>query len=179
MDTAFTELHVERVPLSSIHPDPANVRLHDERGLEAIRGSLARFGQQKPIVVDHNGVIRAGNGTYVAAKALGWETIQVVVTDLEGVESTAYAIADNRTSDLSAFDMPSLGALLEELQTEDAFDGIGFDSADIDEILDSLANETAELEQDEVASPAIDSSRWSGELTRRRWLATASMEPSR
>ena len=73
-------LDVRRVPLDSIHPDPANVRLHDERNLESIRGSLARFDQQKPVVVDHAGVIRAGNGTYLAAKALGWETIQVVVT---------------------------------------------------------------------------------------------------
>lgn len=150
MDTSTTDLRVERVPLSSIHPDPANVRLHDERGLEAIKGSLARFSQQKPIVVDRGGVIRAGNGTYAAAKALGWETILVVVTDLEGLEATAYAIADNRTSDLSAFDMPSLGALLEELQAEDAFEGIGYDSAEIDEILDSLAGDTTELEQDVV-----------------------------
>src|SRR5262249_46324156 len=65
-----TELTVKRVPIDSVHPDPANVRLHDERNLEAIKSSLARFGQQKPIVVDRQGVVRAGNGTHAAAKAL-------------------------------------------------------------------------------------------------------------
>ena len=120
MDTSPTALRVERVPLSSIHPDPANVRLHDERGLEAIKGSLARFSQQKPIVVDHDGVIRAGNGTYLAAKALNWTHLDIVRTDLSDLEATAFAIADNRTSDLSAFDTTALAPLLEELRAEGA-----------------------------------------------------------
>jgi hypothetical protein len=50
------QLRVERVPLDSIRPDPANVRLHGERNLEAIQGSLARFGQQKRVYADENGV---------------------------------------------------------------------------------------------------------------------------
>ena len=83
------QLDIQRVPLDSIHPDPANVRLHEERGLDAIRGSLARFGQQKPIVVDRKGTIRAGNGTYVAAKALGWEAIHVVVSCAGQTQPTA------------------------------------------------------------------------------------------
>jgi len=134
-------LEVQRVRLDAIHPDPANVRVHDARNLDAVRGSLARFGQQKPIVVDARGRIVAGNGTYEAARALGWEEIQVVVTDLEGVDATAYAIADNRTSDLSEFDPGALAKLLAELQAEDALDGVGFDAADIDALL-------AELEDD-------------------------------
>ena len=101
-------MKIETLPLSAVIPDPVNVRLHDGRNLDAIRGSLARFGQQKPIVVDSAGVIRAGNGTYMAAKALGWETIDVVRTGLEGLDATAFAIADNRTSDLSTFDDAAL-----------------------------------------------------------------------
>jgi len=64
-----SSMTVERVPLDSVVPDPANARVHPQHNLEAIHGSLARFGQQKPIVIDQAGVIRAGNGTYVAAKA--------------------------------------------------------------------------------------------------------------
>ena len=56
-------MKIETLPLSAVVPDPANVRQHDQRNLDAIRGSLARFGQQKPIVVDRNGVVRAGNGS--------------------------------------------------------------------------------------------------------------------
>ena len=76
--TEAAGLVVKRVPLDSVHPDPANARRHDERNVDAIKGSLARFGQQKPLVVDQANVIRAGNGTYGAAKALGcpWQASQ-------------------------------------------------------------------------------------------------------
>jgi DNA modification methylase len=144
------ELTIRRVPIDSVHPDPANVRLHDERNLEAIQGSLARFGQQKPIVVDRAGVIRAGNGTYVAARALGWTEIQVVETDLEGVEAVAYAIADNRSSDLSTFHGPTLAKLLQELQAEDKLDGVGYSNEELEALLDGLVNEVPEVVEDEV-----------------------------
>lgn len=134
-------LQLSRVPLGSLQLDPANARAHDERNLEAIQASLARFGQQKPIVVDSGGVIRAGNGTYAAAKALGWETIHVVVSDLEGLEATAYAIADNRTAELAEWDSTSLARLLAELKAEDALEGVGFDEAEIDALLADLLDD--------------------------------------
>lgn len=55
--------------------DPANARKHSDKNLAAIKASLTRFGQQKPIVIDSSGVVRAGNGTLAAAKALGWAEI--------------------------------------------------------------------------------------------------------
>ena len=131
-------MKIETLPLSVVVPDPANVRLHDERNLDTIRRSLARFGQQKPIGVDSAGVIRAGNGTYMAAKSLGWETIDVVRTSLAGLDATAFAIADNRSSDLSTFDDLSLAKLLQELNAEDALDGVGFDEAEIQQLLADL-----------------------------------------
>ena len=63
-------MKTERVPIDSVQFDPANVRRHGEKNLATIKASLARFGQQKPLVVDADGVVRAGNGTLVAAKAL-------------------------------------------------------------------------------------------------------------
>ena len=140
-------LEVRRVALTELALDPANVRKHDERNLEAIKGSLARFGQQKPIVVDEKGVIRAGNGTFEAARSLGWESIQIVQTDLTGIEAAAYAIADNRTSDLSEFDEGDLAKLLEQLQAEDALAGVGFTDEEIGALL-RAQEEEQELEDD-------------------------------
>jgi DNA modification methylase len=157
-------LRIERVPLDSIRPDPANVRLHGERNLESIQGSLARFKQQKPIVVDRDGVIRAGNGTYYAAKSLGWTEIEVVRSGLEGVEATAYAIADNRSSDLAEWDNPALAKLLEELRAEDALGGVGFESAEIDELLDSLIDESLDLEEAPVPEPPENPTTRKGDL---------------
>ena len=109
-------LKVETVTLASLEQDPRNARRHPERNLESIQASLNRFGQQKPIVVDADGVIVAGNGTFAAAKALGWKSIDVVRTKLRGPEARAFAIADNRTAELAEWDAAELRKQLDELE---------------------------------------------------------------
>ena len=91
-------------PIDDLTLDPANVRLHSDRNLEAIKASLRKFGQQKPIVVTEDGVVIAGNGTLRVASDLGWESIAAVTFQGTENEATAYAIADNRTSELGEWD---------------------------------------------------------------------------
>jgi len=43
---------IQSLPITDLHLDPANARRHSQRNLDAIMSSLARFGQQKPIVID-------------------------------------------------------------------------------------------------------------------------------
>ena len=137
------------VPIDSISPDPANVRKHPERNLDTIKASLRRFGQQKPIVVDASGIVRAGNGTLEAAKALGWDTINVVQSDLKGSEATAYAIADNRSGDLAEFDNVALAEQLEALRGEDFdLDAVGFTSDEIDGLLEGIGDDVLGDEAD-------------------------------
>ncbi len=112
-------LEVERVEVASLVKDPANVRRHSEKNLEAIKGSLARFGQQKPIVVGADGVVIAGNGTLAAAQSPGWSMIDIVRSPLTGSEATAYAIADNRTAELAEWDDEALAQQLAALSIED------------------------------------------------------------
>lgn len=134
---------VESVPIESVHPDPANVRRHPERNLDTIKASLARFGQQTPIVVDAKGIVRKGNGTLAAAKALGWGMIDVVRTDLGGVEATAYAIADNRTAELAEWDGTGLAETLRALQSEEdegLFEAAGFNAQELDDICSKLGD---------------------------------------
>ena len=124
-------MKLETVPLSSISPDPANTRKHSRRNLDAIKASLRRFGQQKPIVVDAKGVVLAGNGTLAAATELGWSEIQIVRTALAGVDATAFGIADNRTAELAEWD-ENLADVLASLKAEDfPLAEIGFDEADL------------------------------------------------
>lgn len=124
-------MKIEIISISALVSDPANARKHSEKNLKAIKGSLAKFGQQKPIVVGKNNVVIAGNGTLEAAKALGWENIKVVRTDLTGTEATAFAIADNRAGELAGWDFEILGAALASLKAEDFDIGeIGFDESD-------------------------------------------------
>jgi site-specific DNA-methyltransferase (adenine-specific) len=69
-------------------------------------------------VVDKSNVVRAGSGTLEAARRLGWSNIVCCVSDLVGVEMTAYAIADNRTAELAEWDRSQLAESLRELQQE-------------------------------------------------------------
>lgn len=135
-------MKVESVPIDSIHLDPANVRRHPEKNLAAIKASLARFGQQKPIIVDGDGIVRAGNGTLEAARALGWDKIAVVRTPLKGSEATAYAIADNRTAELAEWDDVGLAEQLRALQSEDIdLTAVGFEAGEVDAMLERMAGE--------------------------------------
>ena len=66
-------MKVESARISALTLDPCNARRHGAQNIEAVKSSLRRFGQQKPIVVDEDGVIVAGNGTVAAARELGWD----------------------------------------------------------------------------------------------------------
>jgi len=114
----------QTIALADLSLDPSNVRKHSRRNLDAIKASLRKFGQQKPIVVDAKGIVLAGNGTLTAAQELGWTEIQIVRTELAGVEATAFAIADNRTAELAEWE-DSLNDVLKSLQDE------GLDLADL------------------------------------------------
>ena len=129
-------MNTQTIPIDQLTPDPANVRLHDSRNLEAIKNSLARFGQQKPIVVDKFGVVLAGNGTLAAARMLGWKEIAIIQTNLVGVEATAYAIADNRSAELASWDDPALARTLAALKLEDEslYRLLDFDDSEIPSI---------------------------------------------
>ena len=157
-------MKAELVPIDSLTFDPSNVRKHGEQNLATIKASLNRFGQQKPIVVDANGVVRAGNGTLAAAKALGWKEIAVVRSTLAGSEATAYAIADNRTAELAEWDEDALAETLSALQCEDEalLDAAGFDSAELSKMIDGMA----EVTEDEVPEPPAEPITKPGDL----WL---------
>lgn len=146
-------MKIEKVSIDKLLLDPANARKHGKKNLDSIKGSLAKFGQQKPIVVNADNVIVAGNGTLQAAKELGWKEISIVRTDLKGSDITAFGIADNRTSELAEWDDKVLSELLEGLKAED-FDlsAIGFDIDDMNEMIGDK-NKAGLTDPDDVPEP--------------------------
>jgi DNA modification methylase len=132
-------LAIRRVAIDSLHPDPANARTHDERNLETIQGSLARFGQVEPLVVlKGSGRVIGGNGRLAAMKRLGWTQVDIVEVDLTAIDATALGIALNRSALLAGWDDAALADLLSTLRAEDALDGVGFTEFEIDELVNSL-----------------------------------------
>lgn len=156
---------VEDVPVDTLQFDPANVRKHPEQNLAAIKASLSRFGQQKPIVVGTGNVVVAGNGTLAAAKALGWRTVKAVRTTLTGAEATAFAIADNRTAELAEWDEASLHQQLAAIAIDDEelLAATGFDEKELAKLAAANASEVTE---DEVPEAPADPITQPGDL----WL---------
>jgi len=115
-------------PTSALTLHANNARVHDERNIKAIADSLATFGQQKPIVIASDGVVIAGNGTLQAALRLGWSEIAVVELDVPSSDplSRAYAIADNRTNDLSSFSRDALLSEIDALKDKIDIGSLGF-----------------------------------------------------
>ncbi len=128
---------IETVAIAVLSQDPANVRRHSPRNIQAIKASLQRFGQQKPIVVDAAHVVRAGNGTLEAARQLGWTHIQAIRSALTGADAVAYAIADNRTAELAGWDADALASQVRSLD-EPLQQAAGFADGELDELLARL-----------------------------------------
>lgn len=156
-------MDTQRINITELSSDPANARKHSQRNIEAIASSLRRFGQQKPIVVDKSNVVRAGNGTLEAARHLGWDQIDVVFTNLESSEATAFAIADNRTAELAEWNDDVLAASLQGLD-EELQAAAGYEGKELDQILSTL--DTADVVEDEVPEVPDDPTTQPGDL----WL---------
>lgn len=133
--------------ITELSLDPSNVRKHGRKNLDAIKASLRKFGQQKPIVVDAKGIVLAGNGTLAAAKELGWEEIEIVRTQLEGVEATAFAIADNRSAELAEWEDKLVDVIKSLIAAGVDGDDLGFSQMDIDDMMqaDAIADEADEI----------------------------------
>lgn len=141
-------LTITKKKVDDLIVDPANARIHDETNLDAIKGSLARFGQAEPLVVQKkSGRIIGGHGRLVAMKALGWKDCDVVEMDIDDLGATALGIALNRTAELADWDDEGLSKILEQLSKQDALDGTGYDDEDVQTLI-------AELEARNIAEGA-------------------------
>lgn len=119
------------VPIASLTPDPKNARLHPERSIQVLEASLLKFGQRKPIVVrKRNRVVVAGNGLLEAAKRLGWTQIAASIQEMTDSEAISYGLADNRTAEMSIWDLEVV-AELEKFLGEEKSDVVGWSEKEL------------------------------------------------
>ncbi len=138
LDYIVEPLRPLAVPIDSVHLDPANARTG--HAVDRIAASLAQYKQRKPIVVNTNesNKIEAGNGTWQAARQLGWSHIAVVFVSESSAAATGYGIADNRLGDLSTWDVNTLDLLIKSLDDEAV---TGFDEGELDELIEAMADD--------------------------------------
>ncbi len=119
-------MKTKKLQLDALKPDEDNVRLHHVHAQTGLQSSLEAFGAARSIVIDADGKVLAGNGTLAAARQAGLDEVIVVPADgtqLIAVQRSdwteeqarAYAISDNRTQELSEWDLPALRESLEDL----------------------------------------------------------------
>ena len=100
------ELKIEYLSTDDLRPYENNARKHADEDVDAIAASIKQFGFDDPIGIwSEDNLIVEGHGRLLAAKKLGMKTVPCIRLDhLSDEERRAYALAHNRTAELSGWD---------------------------------------------------------------------------
>ena len=133
MNQATFSLKTTLPSINDLHNDPKNARKRTDRSSKLIKQSLEQYGAARSIVIDENNRILAGNGTIAGAKAAGIKNLKIIEANGDEIiavkrsnltedQKVGLAIADNRTGDLSEWDIDMLEQLSQEHDLNDFFD---------------------------------------------------------
>ena len=145
------ELKIEYLPIGSLKPYKNNARKHADKDLSTIIASIKEFGFDDPIGIwSDDNIIVEGHGRLLAAQKLGMKEVPCIRLDhLTDEQRRAYALAHNKTAEMSEWDLGLLDFELGEIEldmSEFGFD-LGF-GKDI-EPFDDEVNEKSESEYTE------------------------------
>lgn len=124
------QLKIEYIPLAKLKPYEKNARKHAKKDVETIVKSIEQFGFNDPIGVWGDNIIVEGHGRLLAAKKLGMKTVPCIRLDnLTEDQRKAYALAHNRTAEMSEWDWDALDLEINSLPEFD-FEEFGFELHD-------------------------------------------------
>lgn len=126
-------LEVVSVNINDLVEDDRNPRTHDKKNLASIKASLEKFGQVEPLVVQRSTKkVIGGNGRLSVMKQLGWDSVAIVLVDVDESKARQLSVVLNRTAELADWDMPELASILSEIKASDiSLDSVGFDDIDL------------------------------------------------
>jgi DNA modification methylase len=157
-------LEVTYLSTTSLKPHPQNPRVHTYKQVQQIAHSIRAFGFNCPILVDDRLNVVAGHGRLLAARELGWKTVPAIkLAHLTETQYKAFLIADNRLTENSSWNERLLGEqlkVLSELELDFDLEITGFETAEIDVLIDGL--EAINEADPDDRLPAIESSAVSG-----------------
>jgi ParB-like chromosome segregation protein Spo0J len=156
-------MEIITMKLADLVKPEKNVRIHTEQQLKEFQRSVKMFGQIRPIVVDENNVILAGNGLYETLIAMGKETADVYKYDnLTENQKKKLMIADNKIFSLGIENLDTLNSFLEDLQGD--LDIPGFDEDILKQMVSEAEDVTEKLsEYGTLDDEEIQSIKESGE----------------
>lgn len=136
-------MKLEKVKLSDLKRPEKNVRIHPKKQIEEMVRSVEMFGQIRPLIVDENNVILAGNGLFEALMDMGRTEAEVYrVQGLSEAKKKKLMLADNKVYSLGMDDNDTVMDILAELKDE--LNVPGFD----DELLEDLLADMDETEEE-------------------------------
>jgi DNA modification methylase len=158
MSKEALRLAIEYLPISVLRPWPSNARTHSKKQIHQIANSIREFGFTNPVLIDSENVIVAGHGRVEAARVIGMSSVPTICLDhLTSQQKRALIIADNRLALNAGWDPEILKIEFQHLAVEDLefdLEITGFESAEIDLLLDSSAKPNAADPADVV--PALE-----------------------
>jgi DNA modification methylase len=152
------ELTVTYLPIDKLKPFPRNARTHTAKQIHQILASIREFGFTNPIIVDESNTIICGHGRVEAAKLLNYSSVPAIrITDLSDSQKRAYVLADNKLALNSGWD-PEILAIefqyLAESELSFEIEITGFDTAEIDILIDGPSKKSSDDSADHVPAPA-------------------------
>jgi ParB-like chromosome segregation protein Spo0J len=155
MTKSLRNLKVEYREVASLKPYARNPRTHSPKQIRQIADSIVQFGFTLPILVDARQRVLAGHGRLQAARLLGLERVPTICLDyLSRAQKRAYLIADNKLAENAGWNRELLALELQYLsELEINFDLtiIGFETAEIDLMIQGLDSNDAADDADEIS----------------------------
>lgn len=142
MSNSDRSLSFETRPLSSLVPDPGNLKRHPDSQIDHLCASIRRFGFNDPIGITPEGLIVEGHGRYEAAQRLGLTEVPVLIlSGLTERERQGYAIAHNQTTMNTGLDADLVRAEFIDLGVGDAdYPAVGYSEDDVLFLSDAFAD---------------------------------------
>ncbi len=161
---AAEKLRVMHVATSRLRPWPGNPRVMPEADLARLGRSIETFGMVEPLVVRRSDqLVIGGHQRLLAAQHLGLTQVPVVYVEVGDTEAKALNVALNKIQ--GTWDLPKLGALLEELADLPDFDVslTGFELPQIGDLLADLERKAAPSPREESFPQAAEAlQEWAG-----------------
>lgn len=143
------ELKLEYIDVDKITPYAKNTKKHEDADVGSIMKSIKQYGMNDPIGVwGAKNIIVEGHGRLMACKKLGIKKVPCIRLDkMTDEQRKAYAIAHNKTNELSGWDYTMLKEELEEFTKFDFdIESIGFTNDELDRIVSQTVIETLPYE---------------------------------
>lgn len=164
----FLAHHVELVDVNALTVGNRSLRRHSDAKLHKLRANIELHGMIVPLVANATGRVLAGEARLSIARQLGLSEVPVIrVSHLTKAQEMAFTVADNRIVELSSWDEASLKITFEEIIALDEsfeIEVTGFDTAQIDRILEVTEGADADDPDDELMLPEEEAVSRKGDL---------------